>query len=77
MIQAGGDRDFAQKAFAGQRSREFGLEHLDRDLPVVLQVLGEIDRGHASRPELALDAVAAGEGGGETAGDSHDSVRGA
>ena len=35
----------------------------------VLQVLGEIDRGHAARAELALDAVAVGEGGAKPRGD--------
>ena len=39
-----------------------GLQHLDRDGPVVLQVVREVDRGHAAPPELALDAVAIAQG---------------
>jgi hypothetical protein len=34
-------------------------------LAVVLRVFGEIHRRHPSRAELALEAIAAGEGGGE------------
>ena len=37
-----------------------------RDLAFVLEVLGEIDGSHATLAELALDAVAVGESGGET-----------
>ncbi len=33
------------------------------DLAVVAQVFGEIDRRHAALTELALNAVAGGEGG--------------
>ena len=32
---------------------------------MVLEVLGEVDRRHAARPEFALEAVAVGEGAGE------------
>ncbi len=35
------------------------LEHLERDIAVVLQVLGQIDRRHAAFAEFGLDAVAA------------------
>ena len=36
-----------------------GLEHLERDVAVVLEVAGEVDRGHAAGADLALDLVAA------------------
>ena len=39
-----------------------GIEDLDRDLPVVLQVLGQVDRGHAAAADLAFDAVAISKG---------------
>ena len=35
-------------------------------LRIVLEVLGEVHRGHAAGAELALDAVAVGEGEAET-----------
>jgi hypothetical protein len=42
--------------------REFGPEHLERDLPVVSDILGQVDRGHPALTELTLDAVTASEG---------------
>jgi len=39
------------------------VEDLEGDKTVVLQVTGEIDRRHPAAAELALDRVAAGEGG--------------
>ena len=38
---------------------------LDRHLAMVLQVLGQIDCGHAAGAKLALDPVAVGEGSGQ------------
>jgi hypothetical protein len=38
------------------------VQHLEGDGPVVLQVVGEIHRRHAPAAELALEAVAVGEG---------------
>ena len=55
----------AQEPLGAEHGGELGLQHLDRDLAVVPEVLGEVDRRHAARAELALDAVAVGEGGGE------------
>ena len=44
---------------------ELGPEDLDRHLAVVLEVVGELDGGHAAAAELALEGVAARERGGE------------
>ena len=57
--------DLAQEALGADDGGELGAEDLDRDLAVVLQVLGEVDRGHAALADLPLDAVAVAEGGGE------------
>ena len=46
--------------------------------PAMLQVFGGINRGHAALAQLALEAVAVGEGGGQAARYvSHDQGRGA
>ena len=37
------------------------FENLHRHLAVVLEIFGEIHRGHPALAELALDAVAVGE----------------
>ena len=39
---------------------QLGVQDLDGDLAVVLQVLGEVDGGHAALAELAFEAVAVG-----------------
>ena len=44
------------------------MQDLDGDLAAVLEVLGEVDGGHAALAELALEAVAVGEGRGEAGG---------
>ena len=54
--------DLAGEAVRAERGGELGAEHLDRDLAIVLQVLGEVDGGHAALAELALDPVGGAEG---------------
>ena len=44
--------------------REFGLEHLDGDLALVLEVVREVHGRHTAGTEFAVDAVAVGQGGG-------------
>jgi len=41
------------------------LQHFDREGAVVLEIVGEIDGGHAAGAEIAFDAVAVGNGRGE------------
>ena len=62
VAQGGGGLDLDDEAFGAEDGGEFGFEDLDRDLAIVLQVLGEIDGRHAALAELAEDAVAVGEG---------------
>ena len=45
-----------------------GGGQVHRDLAVVLQVLGQIDRGHPARTEFPLDPVATAKGDGEAVG---------
>ena len=66
MLQARGGLDLHQEALGAEHGGEFGLEDLHRHLAVVLEVLGEVDGGHAARAELALDQVTVGEGGTQT-----------
>ena len=39
------------------------MEDLERDRAIVLEVMREVDRGHATAPELALERVAVGQRG--------------
>jgi hypothetical protein len=61
VLQIRGDLDFLQEALRAKRLRELRLEHLEGDMPVVPQILCEIDGGHATFAERPLEAVAAGE----------------
>jgi hypothetical protein len=36
------------------------VQHLESDLPVVLEIMGKVDRRHSAAPELTLDGVAVG-----------------
>ena len=42
---------------------QLGVEHLEGDRAVVLEVAGEEDRGHAAAAELAEESVLASESG--------------
>ena len=57
MLQRRGDLDLAEEPVAAEHGRQLGLEHLDGDLPAVLQVLGEEHDRHPAVAELPLDAV--------------------
>ena len=65
MAESRGELDFAQEPVAAYRLGEVGSHDLDRDVAVMLEVAREVDRGHASRAEFALDAVAVGKSGRE------------
>ena len=54
VLEVGGDLDLAEEALAAEDGGELGVEDLDGDLAAVLQVFGEIDRGHAALAQLAV-----------------------
>ena len=68
MLQVGGGPDLADKPLRADHGGQLGAQHLDRHLAIVAEVVRQVDGGHPARTELALDAVAVGEGGGK-AGD--------
>ncbi len=59
MLKVRGRLDLGQEALRPDDGRELGLQDFQRDLTLVAEVLGQVDRGHAALAELALDAVAA------------------
>ena len=61
MLEVGGGLDLGQEPLGADDRGQLGAQHLDRHLAVVLEVLGEVDRGHAAGAQLPLDAVAVGE----------------
>ena len=68
MGEPSGDLDLAQEALGADGGSELGAQDLERDGPIVPEVAGEIDGGHAAASELALDAVAIGQGGRQEVG---------
>ncbi len=61
MLQVRGDADLAEEPITAEGGGEFGMQHLEGDGPVVLDVVREEDRGHAAATELSLDRVGTGE----------------
>jgi hypothetical protein len=68
MLQAGGGPDLQEEPLRSERGSELGAQDLERDGPIVSEVAGEIDGGHAAASEFALDAIAIGQGGREEVG---------
>jgi hypothetical protein len=62
VLQVRRGLDLGQEALGAHHRGELGLEDLERDLPLVLQVVGQVDRRHAALAEFALDAIATFQG---------------
>jgi hypothetical protein len=62
VTQLGGNLDLAEEPFRADRSGEFGLQDLDGNQAVVLEVPGEVDRRRPPAPKLMFDRVAVDEG---------------
>jgi hypothetical protein len=62
MLKPGGQPDLPQESLGPKRSGQIGVEHLERNQAVVLQVMRQIHHGHAPVAELALDGVAVVQG---------------
>ncbi len=62
MLQPRRDGDLPREALGAERSGQLGAQHLHRDVAVVLEVAGEIDRRHPALPQLPLDRVTVGDG---------------
>jgi hypothetical protein len=71
VLQRCGGLDLHHEPLGPEHRRQLGLEHLERHLPVVLQVLRQVDGGHAALAQLPLDPVAVGQGGGEAGQGCH------
>ena len=61
MLRSGGGLDLDHEAVGAEHGHQLRLEDLDGHVAVVLEIVGQVDGGHPTRAELALDAVAVGE----------------
>jgi len=76
MPQVGRGLDLAEEPLGTEGMSQFGTQHLQRDAPLVPEVLGQVHRRHPAGAKRALEAVPVGEGGRELRGDvGHRGVR--
>ena len=76
VVEPGRDLDLGQESLAAQHRAQFGPQHLERHLAVVLEVGGQVDGGHAAGAELPLDAIALFKGGGQGGDVGHGCLSG-
>jgi hypothetical protein len=69
MLQTGCGADLAQEALAAEGGAEVRMEHLDRDVAVVLQIVREVHGGHAAGAEFPVESLALREGAGQPVSD--------
>ena len=62
MVEPRGQRDLLEKAVRAHGGGEFGMQDLDRDPAIVLAVLGQEHRRHASASKLTVDRVRVRQG---------------
>ena len=65
MLEPSGDLDLAVETVGTEAMGQLGQEHFQRDRSLVLDVLGQIDRGHTAAAQLAVEQVAIAESLGE------------
>ncbi len=61
VMQAGGDLDLVQESRCANFGGEVGTEHLDRDLSLVLQIVGEEHGRHSALSEFPLEPISVGD----------------
>ena len=61
MVKVRGDLDLREEPLGADDGAELGIEKLQRDLAVMLDVAGEIDRRHSSGADLTLDRISIGQ----------------
>ena len=62
MVKLRDQPDFPEESLAANLGRDVGPQHLQRHISVVLDIVSEVDRGHPALTQLAVEAVAVGEG---------------
>jgi hypothetical protein len=65
VVEPGADADLLQEPLGAEYRGELRPQELEGDLAVVFHVPGEVDRGHPTAAELALDDITVAEGIGE------------
>jgi hypothetical protein len=55
MLEPGGELDHALEPIGPEGGGKLGDQHLQRHGLVVLEIPGQLDRGHSPAPKLALN----------------------
>ena len=63
MLEIRGELDLGQESLGADHGRELGPKHLERDLAVVPEVLGHVDRGHSASADFPVKTVSVGQRG--------------
>ena len=58
VLEARGELDLVLETLRAERLRELGVEDLEGNEAVVLEIVGQVDRGHASAAEFPVEHVA-------------------
>ena len=61
VLETSGELDLLEKAIRPQVRREVGMQDLDRHSAAMLDVLGQVNRGHRPFAQHTVNPVAAGE----------------
>ncbi len=62
MLQTGCDGNFPEKALRAECDPELMAQELESDQAIMLQIAGEVNDGHPTAAQLALQAIAVAEG---------------
>jgi hypothetical protein len=57
MLEISGDSDLLEESLGAQHRSELGVQNLDRDFAIMLLVVREIDGGHPTTAQFALDCI--------------------
>ena len=61
MLQLRCRLDLGEESLATHHSRQLWLQHLECDFPIVPEVVGKVDGGHAALSDLSLNGVLTGQ----------------
>ncbi len=64
MGELGRELDLPQEAVGTDRCGQLGPQHLHGHIPLVADIVRQVDDGHPPTTQLALDLIAVREGGG-------------
>jgi hypothetical protein len=62
MAKPGSHLDLSQEPLIPEPGRQVGVENLQGDATMKLEILCQVDRGHAAATELALEGIAVAQG---------------